>query len=266
MNAIKEVFSGLIKSRKIVFELARRDLQARYLGSYLGFLWAFIQPVVSVLIYWFVFQIGFKSRPVGNIPFILWFVPALLSWNFFSDALANATNSITDNSYLVKKMVFPVALLPIIKIMSSLFVHLFFVVFMLGMFLLYGYGLSIYDLQTLYYLLATIVLLLGVSSITASLIVFLKDVGQFVVMILQFTFWLTPIFWVPNFLPHKFLLIAKLNPMYYIVEGYRNSFIYHRWFWQDVHITIYFWGVSLTLLVGGTLFLKKLKPHFADVL
>jgi ABC-type polysaccharide/polyol phosphate export permease len=171
-----------------------------------------------------------------------------------------------DSSYLVKKMVFPVGLLPIIKITSSLFVHLFFVVFMLIMFLLYGYGFSIYELQLIYYLIATIIFLLGLSAFTSSLMIFLKDVGQFVVMILQFAFWLTPIFWSPNNMPKKIQLIAKLNPMYYIVEGYRNSLIYHRWFWQDAHITIYFWVLSLALLVGGRIFLRKLQPHFADVL
>ena len=266
MNALTGVVGKFAERTRLVFELAKRDLHVRYLGSYLGFLWAFIQPVVSVLIYWFVFQIGFKSRPINDVPFILWFVPALLSWTFFSDGLTGATNSITDSSYLVKKMVFPIGSLPIIKIMSSLFVHLFFVVFMLLMFLMYGYGFSVYEVQIVYYLFATIVLLMGLSEITASLMVFFRDLGQLVVMVLQFAFWLTPIFWSPLLLHGKLSLVAKLNPMYYIVQGYRNSFIYHRWFWQDLHITLYFWTVSLVLLIAGRMFMHRLRPHFADVL
>lgn len=250
----------------MVFELAKKDLQVRYLGSYLGMLWAFIQPVIGILIYWFVFQIGFKSRPVSNVPFILWFVPAVICWNFVSDALTTSTNSIIESSYLVKKLVFPVALLPIIKIASSLFIHLFFIGFLIVMYMLYGYGISIYELQTVYYLFATVAFLIGISSVTSSLGVFLRDVGQFVVMTMQFGFWLTPIFWSPLTIPHRFQWIAKLNPMYYLVQGYRDSFIYHSWFWEHPNLTIYFWTVTIVLVVGGKYFMYKLRPHFADIL
>ena len=96
----------LISSRQLLWDLTKKDLKQRYLGSYLGILWAFIQPTISVLIFWFVFQVGFKAMPIDNFPFVLWLVCGMFPWFYFSDGLVGATNSIAANSFLVKKVVF----------------------------------------------------------------------------------------------------------------------------------------------------------------
>ncbi len=269
MTYVKQFFLFLldiIKSRRIIFELTKKDFQSRYLGSYLGILWAFVQPTVTILIFWFVFQVGFKSTPVDNFPFILWLMAGIIPWFFFSDAISSSTSSIIDNSYLVKKVVFRVSVLPIIKILSALFIYLFFIAFLFIMFLVYGHMPSLYNLQVIYYLFATIVLVLGLSWITSSLVIFLRDIGQVVGMLLQFGFWLTPIFWSFKMIPEQYHFIFKLNPVYYIVEGYRNSFIYHTWFWEYYNLTAYFWIETLALFVIGALLFRRLRPHFADVI
>ena len=175
-------------------------------------------------------------------------------------------NSIIESSFLVKKIVFRVELLPIVKIMSALVVHIFFVAVLFVMFAIYGYSISIYNLQIIYYFFAMICLSLGISWLTSSLTVFLRDVGQFAAMILQFGFWATPIFWNLNMIPEKFQFVLKLNPAYYLVEGYRQSFIYHEWFWQHERLTIYFWIFTAIIMFVGAWCFKKLRPHFADVL
>ena len=256
----------LIKSRHLIYELAKKDLQKRYLGSYLGILWAFVQPMVTILVFWFVFQVGFKSAPVDNFPFVLWLVCGMIPWFFFSEALQSSTNSILDNSYLVKKIVFRVSSLPIIRILSSLFIHVFFILIIFVMFFIYGYKPSIYNIQVIYYLVATVALLLGLSWITSSLVVFLRDLGQIVAIFIQFGFWLTPIFWSFDIMPQKYHAIFKLNPVYYIVEGYRDTFINHIWFWQHYNMTIGFWVITIGFLCVGMLLFKKLRPHFSDVL
>lgn len=269
MSYVKQFYIFMrdtIKSRNLIFELAKKDFQIKYLGSYLGIIWAFVQPTITILIFWFVFQVGFKSTPVDNFPFVLWLLSGMVPWFFFSDSLSNATNAIIENSYLVKKVVFRVSVLPIIKITSVLFIHLFFIVVLFIMFMIYGYKPSIYNLQVIYFLLATIILVLGITWITSSLVIFLRDIGQIVGMVLQFAFWLTPIFWSIQLVPEKYHVVLKLNPMYYIVEGYRNTFIYHQWFWERPVLTIYFWAVTLFLFAVGAIMFKRLRPHFADVL
>ena len=244
----------------------KHDFKQRYLGNLLGVLWAFIQPTATILVFWFVFQVGFKSQPVDNFPFILWLVAGMFPWFYFSEGLSTGTNSIMENSFLVKKVVFRVSLLPIIKLLSALVIHLFFIFFMFGMFIYYGYTPNIYWIQIIYYLFSVSVLLLGLSWITSSVVVFFKDIGQLVTVMIQFGFWLTPIFWSMNTVPEKYHWIIELNPLVYIIEGYRNSMIYHHWFWEDMPRTIYFWSITLVIFMLGGMTFKKLRPHFADVL
>ncbi len=256
----------ILKSRQLIFELAKKDFKSKYLGSFLGIIWAFIQPTITILIFWFVFQVGFKAMPVDNFPFILWLMCGMIPWFFFSESITLATNSIIDNSHLVKKIAFRVSILPIIKILTALFIHVFFILFLILMFLIYDYQPDIYYIQLIYYLFCTIFLVLGVSWVTSSLVVFLKDIGQIVNMLLQFGFWLTPIFWSLNMVPEKYYFLIKINPFYYIVEGYRDSLIYHKWFWQHAHLTPYFWFVVVFFLMLGAIMFRRLRPHFADVL
>ncbi len=254
------------QSRAVFKSLVINDFKQRYLGSYLGILWAFIQPLITVLIFWFVFQVGFKAQPVSDMPFILWLVAGMFPWFFFNDALSNATNAILENAYLVKKVVFKVAFLPIIKIISALLVHLFFIGVLYLLFLLYGYGFSLYWLQVFYYLFATIVLVLGIAYFTSSVVIFFRDMNHLVSMLLQFGFWLTPIFWSIDMIPEKYQWLLKFNPMFYIVEGYRDSMIHQVWFWERPILTLYFWTVALGMLWVGFSTFRRLKPHFADVL
>lgn len=262
----KNFIRDIINNRKLLIELSKNDFKVKYAGSYLGAIWAFVQPIITILVFWFVFQVGFRNQPINDVPFILWLICGMIPWFFFSEALPYATNSLIEYNYLVKKIVFKVSLLPIIKIISSAFVHLFFVIFIFVMFRLYGYNFSIYNVQVIYYSGCIFVLLLGISLITSSVIVFFRDTFQIVNIILQFTFWLTPIFWSYKSIPLKYGKLFKINPMYYIVEGYRDTFINHVWFWERYNQTVYFWSMTLILLILGAIIFKRLKPHFSDVL
>lgn len=256
----------IIKKRNLLIELTKKEFQTRYLGSYLGIAWAFVQPIFNIMVLWFVFEIGFRSAPVKDFPFILWLVCGMVPWFFFSDSILSSVTSIVDNNYLVKKVVFPVSLLPFVKILSALVVHSFFIFLLFLCFIYYGYMPELYNLQIIYYIFATSVLAIGVSLITSSLMVFLRDIKEIVNMTMQLAFWFTPIFWPIQIIPEKYQSIIKLNPMYYIIEGYRNSFIYHKWFWNDINSFLYFWLFTIFILISAFLLYRKMRPHFADVL
>lgn len=266
IRSLYHFIHALLQNRQLLWDLTKKDLKQRYLGSYLGVLWAFIQPVITVLIFWFVFQVGFKSMPVDNFPFILWLVCGMFPWFFFSDAWNSATGAITGNSFLVKKVVFRVSLLPMIQIMSALIVTVFFNVILFLMFAAYGYMPSIYNVQIVYYMFAEICLIFGLSLITSSLAVFSRDIGQLVGMVIQFGFWGTPIFWSIKMIPEAYMWIFKLNPMYYITNGYRDAFIHHQWFWQQGYVNLTFWLITAVIALVGVGLFGKLRPHFADVL
>ena len=257
---------AIFQSKTLLWSLTKNEFKQKYVGNILGIFWAFIQPAAMIGIFWFVFQVGFKSKPVDNFPFILWLVAGMFPWFYFSEGFSTGTNSVHANAFLVKKVVFRVSLLPIIPLLSALSIHVFFIFFMFGMFIYYGYTPEIYWIQLIYYVFATSVLLLGLSWLTSSIVIFFKDVGQLVAIVIQFGFWLTPIFWSLKMVPERYHWIINLNPMAYIVDGYRNSMIYHKWFWEDMGLTLYFWSITLILFVVGGLTFRKLRPHFADVL
>ena len=256
----------IYRNRGLIFQLTVRDFKSRYLGSYLGLIWAFIQPLITILIFWFVFELGFKSAPVGNFPFILWLMTGIIPWFFISESLGSGTGSVVENSYLVKKIVFRVSMLPVIKLLSALVVHIFFVLVIFVVFSAYHIYPSVYSLQVIYYCFSTIVLLLGVTWLSSALMVFLKDIGQIISIIIQFGFWLTPIFWSLKIVPAKYHFYLKLNPVYYIIQGYRDSFIHKVWFWEHPLYTLYFWLFTGVVFVIGAVVFSRLRPHFADVL
>lgn len=253
-------------SKNLLKSLVKNDFKSRYLNNYLGILWAFIHPTITMLIFWFVFQVGFKSAPVESVPFVLWLIAGMIPWFFITETLSSGTNAVLDNSFLVKKIVFRVSLLPIVKIASALLVHLFFILFMVGMFLYYGFMPNLYWLEIFYYLFCSVVLMLGLTWFTSSVVVFFRDLGQIITMSIQFGFWLTPIFWKLSSVPESYRWIFKLNPAYYIIQGFRDALIFHLSVFDKMGETLIFWIITGIGLVGGGMVFRKLRPHFADVL
>ncbi len=256
----------ILSNRRLIFELSKSDFKMRYAGSNLGVVWAFIQPIVTVMIYVFVFQYGFKSVPVENVPYVLWLIAGIVPWFYLSEALMNSTNSLLEYSYLVKKVVFKINILPMVKIMSAIYVHLFFIMITISLYLINGIPLTRYVVQIIYYTICTTVFVLGLAYITSSIVLFFRDLSQIVNIILQFGMWLTPIMWSVNMLGPKWKIIMKLNPMYYITDGYRDALYNKVWFFEKLGQTMYFWVLSIMLLLVGTTIFKKLERHFADVL
>ena len=265
----------LIQNRKLILQLAKNDFKTKYAGSVFGIIWAFIQPTVTVVVYWFVFQVGLGAGDVTSktgltYPFVLWLISGLVPWFFFQDVLIGGTNALLEYTYLVKKVVFKISILPIVKEISALFVHLFFIALML---LLYAFGGFLPDvkvLQVLYYSFCLFMYGLGVCYATCSIVVFFRDLTQIISIIIQIQVWMTPIMWNIDTLgarmPSWLITIFKLNPMYYIVHGYRDAMINKVWFWERFDLTFYFWAVTGVFFVLGAYVFKRLKVHFADTL
>ncbi|MBD7968902.1 ABC transporter permease [Paenibacillus gallinarum] len=263
---MKSYLKELNGSKDLILRLSKSDFWTKYSNSYFGISWAFIQPIAILITYWFVFQIGFRVVPLNNVPYILWLICGLVPWFFFSEALSNATNSFLEYSYLVKKVVFKKSVIPSIKIISALYIHLCFLFFIVYLFFFYGFNPDVYNLQVIYYMLCMLILLISVTYITASIVVFFRDLNQIISIFLQFGVWLTPILWQPEMFPEKFHFFLKLNPMFYIVEGYRDSFFNSVWFWEKPLLSLYFWILTIMLFFIGTFVYKKLQKHFSDVL
>lgn len=272
MGYMVSLIGEFARQRKLIWDLAKADFKKRFVGSYFGIIWMFIQPIVTVLVYYFVFGIGFKSQTADpGVPFVLWLVAGIVPWFYFGEVMTNGTNSLQEYNYLVKKMVFRVEMLPVIKMLSCLLVHLIFTLIMAVVFFGYGRFPSFSWIQVLYYMFAVSMFSLALIYFTSAINVFFKDMTQIVGICLQFGMWLTPIMWEESrFAGESFFpalkVILRLNPMYYIAAGYRDSLLYGTPFWSRSVLTIYFWGVTAILFFIGLKVFKRLRPHFSDVL
>lgn len=259
---------NVYKNRDIIWELSKNDLKSKFSGSYFGITWAFVQPMVMMLLYWFVFQVGLRAGRVSDCPFILFLMSGMIPWFYFSEALGGASNSLVEYNYLVKKVVFDINILPVIKVISALFVHLFFVIFIIAMCAVYGYYPDLYSLQLLYYIICLIFLVLSTSYFFASIVVFFKDMTQIINIILTIGVWITPIMWdAKGSLPTGLLYLFKINPAFYVVDGFRDALIYKSFFYHEKLIwTLYFWIICILIYIAGVKFFEKSKDHFSDVL
>jgi len=259
---IRELFNR----RYMIYTLAKRDFQNQYTGSYLGIVWNFIQPIAFIFILWMVLSIGFNIEKLGNNNHIFWLISGMVSWFYFSDVFSTSTQIIQQYNFMIKKIDFSLGILPIVKIASSTVNHAIFLVLTIIYGLVSGIEFNFYLLQIFYYAVALQVLMLGLCWISSSSSIFIKDVKNVVEIIVQFGFWLTPIFWDVKILPENYRWLMNLNPIHYVISGYRDSLIYQIPFWQKPIETIYFWVITLTILISGALIFKKLRPHFAEVI
>ena len=258
-------------NRELIWKLAKNDFKKRYAGSTMGRVWAFVQPVVTVLMYYCVFGLIFPTRAqlaASGIttPYVLWLTAGLVPWFYFSEAIGGGTSALIEYNYLVKKVVFKISILPIIKVIAATFIHVFFVLIMLVLYFIYGYKPGIYLIQLPYYTFCMFFLCLAISYSTCAIVVFFKDLSQIIAILLQVGMWATPILWEIGSIPEKYRIIFKLNPVFYIVNGFRSALFEKQWFFEDFYSTMFFWITAAIIFGIGALVFKRLKPHFADVL
>ena len=241
MRELISLFRELIGKRKLVTELAKADFRKRFVGSYFGIVWMFIQPMVTIAIYAFIFgEHGMKNAPpVPGATYVIWLTPGIIPWFYFSELI------------------------------SCFLVHACFLIIMAGLYLIDGRMPSATWIQVLYYSFAASMLGLALTYFTSAVQVFFKDMAQIVGICLQFGMWLTPIMYDEAIFTSRaswLEWVFKLNPFYYIAAGYRDSMLTGSWFFERPTMTIYFWVVTFILMIIGLKVFKKLRPHFSDVL
>lgn len=264
----------LYQNRRLIWKLAKNDFNTRYAGSYMGMVWAMLQPVVTVVLYYFVFEVVFQNKSTLlasgiQAPYVLWLTAGLVPWFYFSEAIVQGTQALLEYNYLVKKVVFKISILPIIKIIGATFIHIFFVLVMILLYFAYGYKADLYLLQIPYFSFCMFLFVLALSYATCAVVVFFRDLTQIINILLQVGMWATPILWDITMLKdgwEPFQILFKINPVYYVVNGYRSAMFEKVWFWQDFYSTMYFWIVTAVFFGIGALIFKRLKVHFADVL
>ena len=262
----KKFIEDIYAKKSILYELAKRDFQQQYMGSYLGFVWVYLQPLLFITVLYVVFTFGFRTgNSAEGVPFVVHLISGMIAWFYIADNLNAGVYAIKSHAFLLKKVDFRLSLLPIVKLMSSFVPHIFFIFIAIIIAILNGIYPSLYLFQLVYYFIAMLTLLLGMSWLTSSTNIFVSDVSKIIGVIVTFGFWLTPVFWDISKIPEKYQWLIQLNPATYIVEGYRDSIINHVGFWEKPYQTLYYWTVTFITLKIGIAVFQKLRPHFAEV-
>lgn len=267
VTATKELGLVNYQNWRRTYGMAQVALTKRYSGSALGVAWAIIRPMVYIAAYWFAISIGIRGGSQGSgPPYLIWLVPGNIAWFFVSDCLNHAGTAIRSNSQFVTKMSYPVATLPVSEVISYFLVHLIMIGITIVMLLVTGYGLTLTALQLPYYVLCGLAFSLVVSTLFSAITAISADIGHLIKSLMTLLFWVTPVLWSADNLSSTFKMIVLANPISYVIGGYRDALVTHRWISASLGYTAYFWIVlgALTLLASHVF--KKLAPEFADVL
>jgi len=268
-NYSQTLESLLISNRRLLWALVKRDLRARYAGSGLGVFWSVIHPLIMLVLYIIVFSTlvrGATLQVRGIVAgYAVFLIPALIAWNWFYESLIGATGSITGNANLIKKVVFPSAILPAINIVAGIIP---FIVTML-IFLVFAWFMAGFSMISIVYLPLLVILemalIIGPAYLFASLNVMLRDTSQFLIAALQFLFWGTPIVYTPEALTVPFPWLAcwfDINPFAHLVGAFREVIIAHRP--PMLGSVLYIAIVSVIMYhAGRTLFMRS-RSHFPD--
>lgn len=268
LNPIK-MGRNLWAQRELIWQFTRREVQSRYQGSFLGIFWSFITPLLMLAIYTFVFSVIFKAR-WGNevsdgsrIGFALTLYTGLIAFGVFSESITRAPGLIIGHANYVKKVVFPLEILPVSVLGSVLINSLFSLVVLLVALLIFQQPIhwTLIFLPLMY--LPLTFLCLGLSWFLASLGVFVRDVGQFISFVAQVLFFMTPIIYPASAVPTKLQVILYLNPLTFIVNHFRRVILWGQLpDWGEFAIVTVITGLVCVL---GYIWFMKSKKTFADV-
>lgn len=264
---IKQILTeNLKKTWKTTWEFSINDFKKKYSGSALGFFWAYIQTVMMVVIYWVVFQFGLRVGGAAGTPFLAWFITGYMPWMLFSDIINNSLGCMNEYSYIVKKVVFNINIIPIAKVIGCLFIHGVFLLIVLAIAFAYGIFTGIYLLQLLYYFAALLLFAIPLAFLFSTVSVFFRDFAQGVGIVLNILMWITPILWDFSIVPEQYAFLFKINPMFYIINGFRDSVLFGTGIFSRWENGLYFWTVVVFLWMKCLKTYKSLVPHMADVM
>lgn len=252
--------------RAMIGAMVLREIRSRFAGTLGGFAWSVINPLAMVLVYWFIFSVGLRVQPMGDVPFIVYFVCGMMPWSMFNEALHGGVNSITGNPYLVTKTVFPTEVLPIVYLGASLVSHGAMLAILVLCMAAGNVPITWHVVGVPYYLVALMTFTLGLSWLLSALNVFYRDVREVLGVLLNIWFWFTPVVWGFEIVPERLRPIFQLNPMYHIVTGYRNAFIFGQPPWREPWVMAWFWAACAGMFLTGAWIFRRLKPEFPEAL
>ncbi|MBT0725046.1 ABC transporter permease [Rosenbergiella sp. S61] len=266
---ILNILRLLNDKKDLIWQMTVRDIMGRYKGSFLGLTWSLFNPILMLTVYTFVFSVIFKSRwageqNTGHADFAIILFTGLIIFNIFSEAINKSTTLITSNANFVKKVVFPIEILPIVSLLSSLFHAGISLIVLLLTILFFKHQIHVTTIFLPIILIPLVLSITGISWILASLGVYIRDIPQTISIAVTILMFLSPVFYPISALPLSFQKVVLLNPIAFLIEETRKIICFGMSpNWQMLTIDSV---ISLLIFLIGFSFFQKTKKGFADVI
>lgn len=255
------IFKNLYNYRELIKTSIKKDIGGKYKHSFLGVLWSFINPLLQIAVYAIIFPLIMKN----DIPnYTVFMVCGLIPWNYFATVINRSSFTVIENGNIIKKVYFPREILPLSVVTSETINFFISTIIIICFTLAYGMGLTPYVLLYPLVLLVQYVLLIGISLIVSSITVYFRDLQHFIGVLLQLFFYATPIVYALETIPENFRWILKINPMTYVIDGFRDIFYYQQM--PDIKMLGIVFVIGIVLCVGGYFIFSKLQKKFAEEL
>ncbi len=268
---LKENFSNLYR----IYSIAKYELLADMRDSKFGIAWNFLSPAIQVLTYWLIFGVAWNRKPIEirgiTVEYMPWLVIGYTCWWFAQPSITNGCSAIFSKINVITKMKFPVSVLPATVIAKEFFNHCCMLIIAIVTVIAFGYYPNWYWLNLIYFMFATFCLCEALALILSVLTMLWRDVKKLVVSLTRMLMYFSPIIWDCHFrasvpFARYINLIMKMNPLYYLVNGYRESVFYQLPFWHHRALMLWFWAVVLVLFVFGCMLMYKFKKKFIDLI
>jgi lipopolysaccharide transport system permease protein len=256
--------SSLVRYRGLIQSLVARELKARYRGSVLGFVWSFVNPLLLLLIYSFVFTTVMPNNVEGVQPYALFMFCGILPWNWFATSLTDAAGSLIGGGNLIKKVLFPAEVLPLVSVLTNM-VHFFLGLPILILFLIIyrhppdGWDLVWFPIAVFIQLVFTAGLALALAALAAHF----RDIRDILANVLTLWFFATPIIY-PYFMPSvsRFLTLFRLNPFYHLAVSYQEILFFGQF--GHARSLLLLAALSILVFLGGYWLFDRLRDSFAE--
>ena len=257
MNIFKKIYDY----RELLKNNVKKEIRGRYKKSFLGVIWTFLNPLLQLAVYAFIFPLILKTTQPYYVIFVC---VGLIPWTFFTATIPQSTWAVIGNANIVKKVYFPREILPVSIVTSNMVTFLISTIIIIVFCLVYGLGITKYIVFYPIILIIQYIFQLGISLILSAVTVYFRDLEHFVQIALMLMFYATPIVFAGDTIPEAFSFIIKFNPMAHIITGYRDIF-YNQTRPDFVSLGIVL-AVSIVLTVIGYFIFKKLQKGFAEEL
>ena len=255
------VFENLYNYRELLKTSVKKEVRSKYKNSFLGVLWSFLNPLLQIIVYAVIFSLILSNKQEHYAIFLCC---GLIPWTFFSAAINKSAFTFIENGNIIKKVYFPREIIPISVVTAEAINFVISSIIIIGFVVLGGIGISKYILFYPLILITQYLIILAICLIISSICVYLRDLQHFIGVILQLLFYAAPIVYSPQVIPTEYQWILTINPMTYIINGYRDIFYYQQA--PDITSLISLIGISIVGCVLGYIIFNKLQKGFAEEL